>query len=158
VAVKLPNKELPRLNLPHAALKLKELDGQLMIFDVLRKTWLICLPEEWVRQHWIHYLINTLQYPAGLIAQEHKIPHYGTKRRADIVAFTRDMKPYLIVECKAPTIAIEASVLEQASIYNAFLRAPYMAVSNGLVHLCASMKNDMAGFDFCNTIPSFPIQ
>jgi len=156
VAVKLPNKELPRLNLPAAEIKLQEANGQLMIFDMLRKRWLICLPEEWVRQHWVHYLVNTLQYPPGLIAQEHEIPHHGTSRRADIVAFTRDMRPFLLIECKAPDITLGSSVMEQAGVYNAFLKAPFIAVSNGLLHLCAEMNSDMNGFTFCDSIPSFP--
>ena len=128
-----------------------------MIFDVLRKRWLACLPEEWVRQHWIHYLVNGLQYPPGLIAQEYEIPYLGTKRRADIVAFTSDTKPYLIIECKAPEISLDTSVVEQASVYNSVLKAPYILVSNGLRHLCAQMNVDMNGFTFCQSVPSFPI-
>ena len=157
MAVKLPNKELPRLHLPPAEIKLRKANGQLMILDVLRKRWLACLPEEWVRQHWIHYLVNSLQYPPGLIAQEHEIPYLGTKRRADIVAFTRDTKPYLIIECKAPEISLDTSVIEQASVYNSVLKAPYIVVSNGLLHLCAQMNADMKGFTFCRSVPSFPI-
>jgi hypothetical protein len=135
---------------------LKEANGQLMVFDILRLRWLVCLPEEWVRQHWIHYLMNTLNYPRGLIAQEYDIPHHRSLRRADIVTFSRDMKPYLLIECKAPHVPLNQAVADQAAVYNTHLQAPYMAVSNGLLHLCAQMNNDLKGYTFLDNVPRFP--
>ena len=91
-----------KLNLPKADLKLKK-DT---IWDILRKKYVLNTPEEWVRQHYIHYMVNILNYPYSLMASERLVKYNGLSKRCDIVAFSNQLKPILIVECKAPKIKI----------------------------------------------------
>jgi hypothetical protein len=122
------------LNLPSFEYQLKKEDGKVFIFDILRKKYLVLTPEEWVRQHFIHYLINEMKYPKALIKLEGGLSYNTLAKRSDIVVFDREGKPWMVVECKAPDQPINDSTLRQASTYNSKLKAKYLAVTNGLVH------------------------
>ena len=95
------------LALPAFNYKVKRQSGALMIFDIIRKKFVILTPEEWVRQHVIHYLVESKNYPVALIAVERDIDLYGLRRRVDVVAFDREGKPWLIIECKAPSVQLD---------------------------------------------------
>ncbi len=127
---------MQKLNLPEYSVKTRATEGQQQIFDEIRRKYVALIPEEWVRQHFINYLVNDRKFPKGLIAVEHPITINKVNHRADIVAFTSDGKPLVIVECKAPDIAINQSVIQQISRYNILLKAPILILTNGLVHFC----------------------
>ena len=102
------------------------------IFDPVRKIWVIKTPEEEVRQKFILYLLNVKKIPLSHISVEHGVLINGTMKRYDIVVFDENLKPYLVVECKAPEIKLTQKVLDQAGRYNSALRAPFICITNGL--------------------------
>lgn len=104
------------------------------VFCLIRKKWLVLTPEEWVRQHFIHLLISTLNYPRGMMKLEHAISYFKNQKRSDITVLDRENGVFLLVECKAPSVAIDQKVVNQVAAYNKVLNAQYMAVSNGLKH------------------------
>lgn len=137
---------LPVLNLPHFEPVLLQSEGKLLIFDFLRKKHLVLTPEEWVRQHWINFLVNHHDFPGGLFSLEKGLKYNQLQKRTDLVVFGRDSKPYLLVECKAPGIKINENTLSQAMAYNAKLNCPHLILSNGLVHLYFEYSTDEGRF------------
>ena len=126
-----------KLNLPEFDYKLKKADGKVWIFDVIRKKYIVLTPEEWVRQHVVHYLLADRKYPRSLIKVEGGLVYNQLQKRTDIVVFDRQGKPWMIVECKSPALPVSVATLTQASVYNSALQAEYLAVTNGLIHFCA---------------------
>lgn len=106
----------------------------LEIFDIVRKRWLILTPEEWVRQSLLYHLVQRLGYPLGLIFIEHLVNVEGQPQRADVVVFTRAGSAFLLIECKAPQVSLDKTVLLQALRYNATVGAPWLALTNGIKH------------------------
>ncbi len=127
---------MQKLNLPEYSVKTRIVDGQQQIFDDIRRKYVALIPEEWVRQHFINYLVNDRKFPKGLIAVEHPLTINKVSHRADVVVFASDGKPMVVVECKAPDVAINQSVIQQISRYNILLKAPILILTNGLVHYC----------------------
>lgn len=128
---------LPRLNLPPFRFKTdRDDEGKLRIFDSVRKKWLILTPEEWVRQHMIHYLIQVLNYPEGLMQIEARLLLNGRPRRFDILIRDYSLNPYLLIECKAPSVDIGPDAYLQAAAYQSKLNARYVVLTNGLRHYC----------------------
>ena len=123
------------LQLPPASLKIKNEQ----IWDRLRKKYVAFTPEEWVRQHLIAYLIDHLQYPEGRMASEFTVDYNGMKKRCDIVAFDADLKPFFIVECKAPDVPLSADTFYQVARYGASLKDRLLVLSNGISHYCAQL-------------------
>lgn len=142
------------LSLPAFDYKVKRQNGTVMIFDVIRKKFVVLTPEEWVRQHVVHYLIEVKNYPSALVAVEREIDLYSLRRRFDIVVFDRSGCPWLVVECKAPGIELNQKVFDQAFRYNMTLAAPYVAVTNGIRHCCGRMSA-ARGFTFLDGFPFF---
>ena len=142
------------LALPAFDYKVKRQSGALMIFDIIRKKFVVLTPEEWVRQHVIHYLVESKNYPVALIAVEREIDLYGLRRRFDVVAFDREGKPWLIIECKAPSVQLDQKVFDQAFRYNITLPAPYVAITNGIKHYCGNIHRTK-GFVFLPDFPEF---
>jgi predicted type IV restriction endonuclease len=142
------------LRLPVAKLHLKSINGKTMVFDVLRKKYVLNTPEEWVRQHFVHYLMDHLQYAPGLIAVETLVVINGLRQRADVVVYNRKGKPMLIVECKAPSVKADRKVFDQAARYNMKLGVKYLVITNGMLHFCARLKSN-ASYDMLPAIPSF---
>ncbi len=116
---------------PQVKLQLKKQGSQTLVFDVIRKAWFVLSPEEWVRQHLIHYLVEIKKFPVSLISVEKQVMLNLQSKRYDIVVY-RDLKPLLVVECKAPFIGLDTSVAEQALRYNLVLKAEYLMISNGV--------------------------
>lgn len=112
--------------------KLKKQKDQTYIFDEVRKKWLVLSPEEWVRQHLIHFLIKQKKYPASLISIEKEIILNELKKRYDIVVYNKQLIPIIVIECKAPYIELDQSVVEQALRYNLIVKASYLMISNGV--------------------------
>lgn len=111
-------------------------------------------PEEWVRQHFIHFLIESKGYPARLIAVEKEIQVCGMKRRFDLVCYDRQAVPYLIVECKAPSVALSQAVFDQAFQYNLSIAARFIAITNGCLHFCGEISGG-GKFQMLAEIPNF---
>ncbi len=126
------------LNLPPFEYNLKKAEGKVWIFDVIRKKYVVLTPEEWVRQHFLHYMTGTLKYPRSLIRVETGLTYNQLQKRSDIVVFDREGKPWMIVECKAPDFKLSQKVVEQVATYNTSHRAAYITVTNGFTHLCVS--------------------
>ena len=143
------------LNLPAYDVRLSDEGGRRRIFDVLRRRFVAVTPEEWVRQHFIHYLIDHKGYPQALLANEISLTLNGMWRRCDSVLYTADMQPRMIMEYKAPTVAITQEVFNQICAYNAVLRVPYLTVSNGLTHYCCHIDYDTNTTTFLPDIPEY---
>jgi hypothetical protein len=143
------------LNLPSFEYKLKKAEGKLWIFDVIRKKYIVLIPEEWVRQHFIHFLIDVHHYPKSLIRVEGGLQYNQLQKRTDIVIFDRTGKPWMIVECKAPEVPVNEKTVFQVSTYNSTLRARYITVTNGLTHLYASTDWNTGSTGWLNDIPVF---
>ena len=127
---------MQKLNLPEYSVKTRIVEGQQQIFDEIRKKYVALIPEEWVRQLFINYLVNDRKFPKGLLAVEHPLTINNVNHRADIVAFASNGKPLVVVECKAPDIQVNQSVIQQISRYNILLKAPILILTNGLIHFC----------------------
>lgn len=143
------------LNLPKYETKICERDGKLQIFDPLRKCHVALTPEEWVRQHFVNFLIESRGFPAALMANEVAITVNGMKRRCDTVVYDRQLQPRVIVEYKAPTVKITKEVFAQISRYNLTLKVDYLIVSNGLQHYCCRMDYPNNSYTFLQEIPEY---
>ncbi|MCX4368161.1 MAG: type I restriction enzyme HsdR N-terminal domain-containing protein [Duncaniella sp.] len=126
----------PPLNLPPADLSLRPGRKGVEVRDILRNKWIVLTPEEWVRQHFVHYLTRHLGFPSSLMANEVGITLNSTSRRCDTVVYTTALEPLMIIEYKAPSVRIDRHVFEQIVRYNIVLRVPYLVVSNGMNHYC----------------------
>lgn len=142
------------LNLPPFDYKVKKQNGQIWIFDIIRKRYVVLTPEEWVRQHFIHFLIDNKHYPAQLMAVEKEISVCGLRRRFDIVCYDRQGNPYLIVECKAPSVPLSQLVFDQAFQYNLSISARFIAITNGCLHYCGEISSE-GNFQMLSEIPEF---
>jgi len=144
---------MERLNFPPYQLQLKKKDDKIYIFDIIRKKYYLLTPEEWVRQHTLHYLIHNKKYPKSLIAVEKQLIINQTKRRFDIVVFNRKMQPEILVECKAPEVSITQATFDQANQYNWLLKAPYLFLTNGRKHYICQVNFETNNFVFLKDLP-----
>jgi hypothetical protein len=146
-----------KLNLPDFEYKLKKADGKVWIFDGIRKKYLVLTPEEWVRQHFIHFLITEKKYPRSLIRVEGGLTYNQLSKRSDIVVFDREGNPWMVVECKSSSLNLSAATLQQASAYNKSMQAKYLAITNGLVHYCASTNWSSGTVNILAELPDFTV-
>ncbi|WP_411894952.1 type I restriction enzyme HsdR N-terminal domain-containing protein [Winogradskyella sp. A2] len=146
---------MQELNFPKFEYRLKSKENKVSIFDVIRKKFIILQPEEWVRQHCVHYLINTKKYPKSLINVEKELNINGLKKRYDIVIFNSDGSIHLIVECKAPSIKIDQSTFDQIARYNLALEATYLMVTNGINHYYCQMDLNEKRYTFLKDISRY---
>lgn len=119
------------VNFPEPVFRLKKENEVEFIFDAIRKQWLILSEEEWVRQNFVQYLIQTLQYPAAFIAIEKEIMLGELKKRFDILVYDKDHRPWMMIECKAPAINLNEATLQQVLRYNISVPVPFMVITNG---------------------------
>ncbi len=144
-----------QLNLPPYQIRVREVNGRKQIFDVLRRKYIALTPEEWVRQHFIHYLIEYKSYPATLLANEVPLQVGEKKVRADSVLYDNRLQPRMIIEYKAPTISLTQKVFEQISVYNLLLHVDYLVVSNGLETYICKMDYEKQTYTFLEAIPDY---
>lgn len=143
------------LNLPNFQIKLSGTREHPTIWDILRRRYVALTPEEWVRQHFIHFLIEYKGYPSALLANEVRLK-VGTKQlRADSVLYDKTLHPRMIIEYKAPTIQLSQKVFDQISIYNMLLHVDYLIVSNGLRHFCCKIDYVLQQYHFMENIPDY---
>jgi len=143
------------LNLPSYKFKIKSSENKRFIFDNIRKKYIVLTPEEWVRQHYIYYLIHEKKYPISIIAVEKQLTLNGLKKRTDILIFNKEGTPEIIVECKAPSIEINQSTFDQIARYNMKLHAKYLIVTNGLQHFYCQMDFENEKYIFLKDIPKY---
>jgi len=143
------------LNFPTYSFRLKNSENKVSIFDVIRKRFMVLQPEEWVRQHCVHYLMNEKKYPITLINVEKELKINDLKKRYDIVVFNPDGSIHLIVECKAPKITIDQTTFDQIARYNLALNATYLMVTNGLNHYYCMMDFEAEKYRFLKDIPEY---
>ena len=143
------------LNLPPYDYRLRTLKGRQMILDNLRHRFVALTPEEWVRQHFVHFLVDHKGYPSALLGNEVALQIGDKTLRADTVLYTPTIQPRMIVEYKAPTIEITQKVFDQIVAYNLLLHADYLIVSNGMQHLCCRMDYEQNTYHFLEEIPAY---
>ena len=146
---------MQKLNLPSYPFKLKSNENKTLIFDKLRKKNVVLTPEEWVRQHFVMYLIEEKKYPVSLIAIEKQLTINNRKKRTDILIFNAEGKPDIIVECKAPKIKITQDTFDQIARYNLKLNANFLIVTNGLEHFYCKMDFENETYVFLKEIPNY---
>jgi hypothetical protein len=143
------------LNLPLYPFKIKHEDGATSIFDEVRKKYLVLTPEEWVRQHFIQYLILEKNYPKTSIGIEGGLKLNSLHKRSDIIVFNHEGEKILMVECKAPSVKIRQDTFDQISRYNIVHKVPLLAVSNGLQHYYCEIDFVKRDYRFINELPVY---
>jgi len=143
------------LNFPTYKFKLKNNENKQYIFDVIRKKYVILTPEEWVRQHTLHFLISEKKYPKSLIAVEKQLTIHKRIKRTDILIFNTEGLHEIIVECKSPNIKINQAAFDQIARYNLKLNANYLVVTNGLQHYFCKLDLKYEQYTFLKRIPDY---
>lgn len=146
---------MQELNLPQYQFNIKIDENRRLIFDEIRKKFIVLSPEEWVRQNIIKYLISEKKYPASLIAIETGLKYNQLQKRLDILVYDKQANPYLIVECKAPEVKISQDTFDQVARYNMAFKAKYLLVTNGLNHFCCLMDYTTNSYTFLEQLPYF---
>lgn len=149
--------QFPQLNLPAFGARVRpdadSVRGGLEIYDALRRKWVALTPEEWVRQNFVNFLVTERGYPAALMANEVEIKLNGLSRRCDTVVYDTRLQPRVVVEYKAPSVAITQKVFDQIARYNIVVNAGVLIVSNGLRHYCC--RFDGEGYRFLRDVPPY---
>lgn len=148
---------MQQLNLPPVKVDTRIIDGKYHIFDCIRKRYLLLTPEEWVRQHFIQYLLVHHSYSKGLISVEGGMKYNQLMKRTDILVYNNFGKPYLLIECKSFEITLNNKAVEQAAVYNKKIMAPYVLITNGLQHYCCHLNSRKSRYEIYDDIPPAPI-
>lgn len=143
------------LNLPTCDIKVRRNGIKKEIFDPVRKRFVALTPEEWVRQHFIQFLLNDCHVPASLVGVEIFLKYNGLSKRSDIVVYDRMGNPSMAVECKASSVKIDQKAFDQLARYNMVLNVRYMVVTNGMAHYCCKINKDEGTYAFLQEIPPF---
>ena len=146
---------MQKLNFPEYNFRFKNKENKALIFDVIRKKFIVLKPEEWVRQHCLKLLIEDKKYPKALINVEKSLKINNLTKRYDIVIYDSDGSIYLIVECKSPKIKISQDAFDQIARYNLTLKASYLMVTNGLNHYYCNIDLKNESYNFLKEIPSY---
>jgi len=144
-----------KLNFADYQFRFKSNENKRLIFDIIRKKFVVLTPEEWVRQHVLNYLISEKKYPLSHINVEKQLKLNNTIKRYDIVVYNNDGSIHIIIECKAPTIKISQDTFDQIARYNFVLNANYLMVTNGLSHFYCQMDFDNEQYAFLESIPNY---
>ncbi len=134
-------------------LKIKNDSGKRFIFDPVRKKWLVLQPEELVRQLVVQYLASAKKYPYGRMAIERGFVINERQKRLDLLVYDKEQKPFLLVECKAPSVRLDDRVFEQIAMYNLSFQVSYLMVTNGITTYCCKMDYKQKTFAFIDEIP-----
>lgn len=143
---------MDKLNFPEFDCNIRKKAGKIEIFDIIRRKFVVLQPEEWVRQHAIHYLINSLSYSKSLFKVETGLKYNALDKRSDILIFNSSGRPHLLVECKSFKVKINQEALNQLTMYNKTLEAKYIFLTNGINHFCCKY-DEFNGYEFIDTIP-----
>ena len=146
---------MEELKFPKYNLQIKNIENKKYIFEPIRKKWLLCTPEEWVRVNCINYIIHTKGYPPSLISVEHQIEVYGLKKRFDLLVYNIDLSPFILIECKSPVVKINQKAFDQIIQYNLKLKCPYLMITNGLNHYFCNVIQNEKKIEFVDSVPSY---
>ena len=146
---------MQQLDFPNYNFRFKNSENKLAIFDEIRKKFIILTPEEWVRQHVVHFLILEKKYPKSLINVEKSLKINGLTKRYDVVVYKNDGSILILVECKSTSVKISQTVFDQIARYNLTLNAEYLMVSNGLNHYYSKMDFENERYDFLKELPDY---
>lgn len=146
---------MQQLNFPQYDLSVKRNGDKLQIYDIIRKKWIILTPEEWVRQHVVHFLITEKEFPLSLVAVEKTLKVNQLNKRFDIVVFGQNGLPLVLIECKAPEVKLTENTLHQALRYNSVLQAPFIILSNGMDTYIGQLNFTNMSFSYLNAIPKY---
>lgn len=144
-----------QLNLPPFEMHLRDQGSRPSIFDFLRRKYVALTPEEWVRQHFIHFLVEHKGYPKGYLANEVELRIGEKKVRCDTLLYNSRLKPRMIIEYKSPKVALQRHVFDQISTYNVLMHVDYLVMSNGLVHYCCRMDYKNRRYEFLEDVPDY---
>ena len=143
------------LNFKNYSFRLKKADDKLWIFDLIRRKYVVLQPEEWVRQHVVHFLIEEKGYPKSLINVEKKLSVNGLTKRYDVVVYSKKGVVFLVVECKAPSVTITQQTFDQIARYNLSLNAQYLMVTNGIIHYYCQTDYNQYKYIFLADLPHY---
>ncbi len=143
------------LNLPSYDAKIRKKGSIMEIYDSLRRKYITLTPEEWVRQHFVNWLIVDKNYPASLMANEAGIKLNSQIRRCDTVVYNQQLDPLMIIEYKESNVPINQNVFDQVVRYNTVLKVQYIVVSNGVNHYCCKMDYEKQSYEFLTEIPNY---
>lgn len=146
---------MQKLNFPSCAFKLKSSENKTLIFDIVRKKYVIVTPEEWVRQHVVHFLLKEKNYPISLIAVEKQLKINKSVKRTDIIVYNKQGTPEILIECKAPSVKITQTTFDQIARYNLSANSNFLMVTNGLAHYFCQIDTDKETYIFLEDIPSY---
>ena len=149
---------MKKLNFPTYSFQLKNSENKVSIFDEIRKKFILLTPEEWVRQHVIHFLLQDKNYPKSYINVEKLIKINDLSKRYDGVVFQPNGEIFLLIECKAPEVAISQQTFDQIARYNLVLKAKYLMVTNGLNHYFCQMDFENEKYVFLKELPEYSNQ
>lgn len=143
------------LNLPPYPFKIVQESGKLKIFDPVRRKYLVLTPEEWVRQHFMQFLIGEKKFPKGLFKIESGVNYNERKGRFDALVYDSNGNPLVLIECKAPEVAISKATFFQIARYNVKIKAPYLAVTNGMQHYFVHIDVDENKMKVLGEVPEY---
>lgn len=146
---------MEKLNLPTYTFKTKFINEKNCIFDEFRRKYVVLTPEEWVRQNFLHFLVNEKNFSKSLLSVEKNLTINTMPFRADIVAYNKNAIPVLLVECKAPKVKITQDTFEQIATYNIQLKVEYLIVTNGMSHYCCKINFADSSYEFLKEIPDY---
>lgn len=148
---------MQKLNFPVYSFRFKNSENKVSIFDEIRKKFILLTPEEWVRQHVIHFLLQDKNYPKSYINVEKLIKINDLSKRYDGVVFQPNGEIFLLIECKAPEVPISQQTFDQIARYNLVLKAKYLMVTNGLNHYFCQMDFENEKYVFLKELPEYSI-
>jgi len=146
---------MQKLNFPSYSFRIKSSENKTLIFDIIRKKYVVLTPEEWVRQHVILFLIEEKKYPISLIAVEKQLKINSLLKRTDVVVFNTKGTPEILIECKAPSVAISQATFDQIARYNLTAQSNYLMVTNGLDHYFCQIDVENGTYVFLKDIPNY---
>lgn len=146
---------MQNLNFPSFEFKIRTINYRQEIYDPVRHKYVVLTPEEWVRQHLILYLSLVKKFPLSIMGVEKQLMLNKQPKRFDLVVFSRNGNPYLLVECKAPGVEITEKTFDQAARYNMLLKAEYFFITNGLDHYTCRIDYENKQYIFIEDIPQF---
>ena len=147
--------DLPNLTLPSIDARIEWIEEKRQIWDVIRKQWVVLTPEEWVRQHFIHLLIEQLAYPKSLLKIESGFKYGKKSKRSDIQVYKPNGRVFLLVECKAPSVSLDDKTVKQVAEYNKTLQSDYLSISNGLKHFIWKFISDENRYESLTNFPEY---
>lgn len=148
--------QLEKLNLPAYEYRIAEKNNQVEIFCLIRKRFVLLTPEEWVRQHFINFLVSQHKYPKSMIQVEKEILYNRLRKRFDIVVYNPMGKALMLIECKASSVKLSENTFQQAAVYNLNLQSEFLVITNGMQHYCCRIDHKLKKYDFIQSLPEYP--